>query len=29
MGQKVLTMDDREEIFKGWERGDSAMQMIP
>lgn len=27
MGQRVLTMDDREEIFKGWERGDSAMDI--
>ena len=27
VGQKVLTMTDREEIYKGWERGDSAMDI--
>lgn len=27
VGQKVLTRDDREAIFKGWERGDSAMDI--
>ena len=27
VGQKVLTMDDREQICKGWERGDSAMDI--
>ena len=27
MGQKVLTKNDREEIYKGWERGDSAMDI--
>lgn len=27
MGQKVLSRDDRKAIFKGWERGDSAMDI--
>lgn len=27
MGQRVLTMEDREAIRKGWERGDSSMEI--
>ncbi len=27
MGQKVLTMSDREEIANGWERGDAVMDI--